>query len=685
MSSDKLGPASALLPVATDAVQADAIAENTDASGTKLMDTSDSEGLTKPVTKRAVSTRRATTLKLSTKPPADPIPAAAPAAPEEAIAVPVSTAVAVEAPAAAVAAKAPRKRAPSTKRASAPRAAAEAVIQAELALVAVPAQPAEPVAPSVTVKADAPPLEAPQMPAPAVVAETAPIAEIAAIAVETPNPVEAPAAELAPAAATTTRKRAPAAKRVSPAKRTKTAAGADLPAAATVVAEPVVEPLMITAEPTNPSADHAPALTAATEVAVAGVGSDAAAVAHRIHPVALGRKREVLQHLLTQTVGQPTLVFTRTKHGADKIARFLERCGLKAAAIHGDKSQGARNRALAGFQNGELSALVITDIAARVVDLQGLPTVINYDLPYVAEDYLQRIARTGGSAAAPGLAISIITQEESQQFRAVRDLINAPIELTTLEGFEAAEPFDPERDPPPKPEAAAPVPRPEQPRTEPNPRRDQGGRGRRDRRGRQIRGDAPTADAGTPPPDAVAVAAAPDAAVESLLQPGNQPRGERRPPRTDRNPRGDRQARPDRRPQPSAAPRPAPTDSDDDQPDWGNSLAAPPPSQLNLGGQQGRRRGRRDPFAPVVIDENRANIYDERQPDDYRDQWSVLGPDSGRPAWTYADSQHQPAPDGSVQAAPPRRSGPGGGPKPRGKHTGQGGRGPQRPRRAEGR
>ena len=172
-------------------------------------------------------------------------------------------------------------------------------------------------------------------------------------------------------------------------------------------------------------------------------------VVHRIHPVALGRKRDVLQHLLAQLPEQSTLVYTRTKHGADKIARFLERCGFKAAAIHGDKSQGARNRALAGFKSGELKVLVITDIAARLLDFEGLPMVLSYDLPHVAEDYALRASRTGTPEQA-GLAVTIITQEESPQFRAVRDYMQCPLELVPLPGFEAAEAFDPERDPAPQ-------------------------------------------------------------------------------------------------------------------------------------------------------------------------------------------------------------------------------------------
>jgi ATP-dependent RNA helicase RhlE len=426
------------------------------------------------------------------------------------------------------------------------------------------------------------------------------------------------------------------------------------------------------------------------------------AIAHRIHAVALGRKRDALQHLLAQRPEQPTLIYTRTKHGADKIARVLERSGVKAAAIHGDKSQGARSRALAGFKSGELKALVITDIAARLLDAENLPLIISYDLPHITEDYTQRVSRTGSEQTA-GLAITLITQEESPQFRAVRDQLRYPLELVPLPGFEAAEPFDPERDPVPKPGAEAEVA--EAPAVvAAEPRRDGPGRGRRERRGRQGRGDArprevapPTATDAAPadtdelPEDAQPrvpnpIQEARPPRHERKPRPGRSARGERQP-RGDRPPRGDQQPRGDRQPG-FDEPLPPLRDDDDDSPGYGNSLAAPPPSQLVAGGP-GRRRGRRDPFATVVVDENRVNIYDERQPDDYRDQWSVLGPDTNRPSWTYAEHQPQ-----SLDAPPPRRPNPppaagrrgGPGAGPRGPQSGP--RGAQRqgrPRRSDGR
>ncbi len=476
--------------------------------------------------------------------------------------------------------------------------------------------------------------------------------------------------------------------------------------------------------PETVSASVAPAIQVPPSPPPGSAAGLAGSVTHRIHPVALGRKREVLQHLLGQLSEQSTLVYTRTKHGADKIARFLERCGLKAAAIHGDKSQGARNRALAGFKSGELKALVITDIAARLLDFEGLPMVLSYDLPHVAEDYAQRARRTG-TPEQVGLAVTIITQEESPQFRAVRDYMQCPLELVPLPGFEAAEAFDPERDPPPQrgggdgdsESAAVAEAAPAEARREPVANRDANagrdsaaGRGRRDRRGRQGRNENRPRDVANAPVAAAPVVdaeAAEDAEQPGDRQPnsnannsarharptnGDRPTNGERPARGDRHGRRERPQRGDRQPGAETPPRAAYADDDgnDDLPGRGNSLAAPPPAQM-IAGNPGRRRGRKDPFATVVVDEDRANIYDERQPDSYRDQWSVLGPDTGRPAWTYAD--HQPpvieAPRAArpTGASGPRRSGPGGGGGARGSQPGQP-RGPQRhgrPRRAEGR
>ena len=174
------------------------------------------------------------------------------------------------------------------------------------------------------------------------------------------------------------------------------------------------------------------------EVQVAARNSVAAGVTHRVHPVDASRKRDLLLHIMAQDSRRQTLVFSRTKHGADKLATFLEKSGLRTAAIHGNKSQGARTRALADFKNGKVTVLVATDIAARGLDIDQLPAVVNFDLPMVAEDYVHRIGRTG-RAGAEGLAISLVTREESRLLRDIRRMLKQEIAIENIEGFEPRE------------------------------------------------------------------------------------------------------------------------------------------------------------------------------------------------------------------------------------------------------
>jgi ATP-dependent RNA helicase RhlE len=143
----------------------------------------------------------------------------------------------------------------------------------------------------------------------------------------------------------------------------------------------------------------------------------------------------LLTHLVKTHNWQQVLVFTRTKHGANRLAQQLERDGIVSDAIHGNKSQGARTRALKRFKNNELQVLVATDIAARGLDIEELPHVVNYDLPHVAEDYVHRIGRTG-RAGASGQAVSLISSEERSLLSAVERLINRRIEQTVVAGFE---------------------------------------------------------------------------------------------------------------------------------------------------------------------------------------------------------------------------------------------------------
>ncbi len=158
-------------------------------------------------------------------------------------------------------------------------------------------------------------------------------------------------------------------------------------------------------------------------------------IAQRVHPVDRERKRELLTHLIGSNNWHQVLVFTRTKHGANKLAEQLDKDGITALAIHGNKSQGARTRALAEFKEGSLQVLVATDIAARGIDIDQLPHVVNYDLPNVPEDYVHRIGRTG-RAGASGEAISLVCVDEHEFLRDIEKLLKRPIPRDTIAGFE---------------------------------------------------------------------------------------------------------------------------------------------------------------------------------------------------------------------------------------------------------
>ncbi|MCU7921553.1 MAG: DEAD/DEAH box helicase [Candidatus Thiodiazotropha sp. (ex Dulcina madagascariensis)] len=154
-----------------------------------------------------------------------------------------------------------------------------------------------------------------------------------------------------------------------------------------------------------------------------------------VHPVDKRRKREMLSHMIGSRDWRQVLVFTRTKHGANRLAQQLEKDGLSAAAIHGNKSQGARTRALAGFKSGQVRVLVATDIAARGLDIDQLPHVVNYELPNVAEDYVHRIGRTG-RAGNEGEAISLVCVDEHKLLRDIERLLKQKISEQVLEGYE---------------------------------------------------------------------------------------------------------------------------------------------------------------------------------------------------------------------------------------------------------
>ncbi|MBL8255909.1 ATP-dependent RNA helicase RhlE [Pseudoxanthomonas japonensis] len=163
-------------------------------------------------------------------------------------------------------------------------------------------------------------------------------------------------------------------------------------------------------------------------------------ITHRVHPVDGSRKRDLLLHLLAKDSRVQTLVFARTKHGSDKLAMFLDKSGIKTAAIHGNKSQGARQRALSDFKAGRINVLVATDIAARGIDIDQLPQVINFDLPMVAEDYVHRIGRTGRNGST-GEAISLVAQDEAKYLRAIVRMLGRDVDLRDVPGFEPQTPI----------------------------------------------------------------------------------------------------------------------------------------------------------------------------------------------------------------------------------------------------
>jgi ATP-dependent RNA helicase RhlE len=170
-------------------------------------------------------------------------------------------------------------------------------------------------------------------------------------------------------------------------------------------------------------------------IEVARSNSANEAIAQLIYPVDRTKKHPLLAHLIKTNNWKQVLVFTRTKHGANKLVTQLEKDGITSMAIHGNKSQTARTKALADFKAGKLTALVATDIAARGIDIDQLPHVVNYDLPNVSEDYVHRIGRTG-RAGSNGVAVSLVCVDEHQMLRDIEKVIKQKIPQEVIAGFE---------------------------------------------------------------------------------------------------------------------------------------------------------------------------------------------------------------------------------------------------------
>jgi ATP-dependent RNA helicase RhlE len=173
-----------------------------------------------------------------------------------------------------------------------------------------------------------------------------------------------------------------------------------------------------------------------TLVEVARRNTASEQVAQRVHLVDRDRKTDLLTHLIKDGNWFQVLVFTRTKHGANRLAEKLDKSGIPSAAIHGNKSQGARTRALADFKSNQLQVLVATDIAARGLDIDQLPHVVNFELPNIAEDYVHRIGRTG-RAGNTGEAVSLVCVDEFKFLKEIEKLIRNAIPQFTVPGYEA--------------------------------------------------------------------------------------------------------------------------------------------------------------------------------------------------------------------------------------------------------
>ncbi|MEE4329759.1 MAG: helicase-related protein, partial [Wenzhouxiangella sp.] len=175
-------------------------------------------------------------------------------------------------------------------------------------------------------------------------------------------------------------------------------------------------------------------------IETAAPNSTVEAIAQKAITVDQARKRELLSWLIGSENWHQVLVFTRTKHGANRLAKQLDADGLPSAAIHGNKSQGARTKALKEFKNNTVRVLVATDVAARGLDIDQLPHVVNFEIPNVPEDYVHRIGRTG-RAGREGVALSLVCGAEHGLFEDIRKLVKVPIPTDVIDGYEPTEPL----------------------------------------------------------------------------------------------------------------------------------------------------------------------------------------------------------------------------------------------------
>ena len=198
------------------------------------------------------------------------------------------------------------------------------------------------------------------------------------------------------------------------------------------------------------------------QVSVSPPNAAANTVSQIVHPVDKSKKPALLSYLVGSNNWSQVLVFSRTKHGANRLATKLIKDGINAAAIHGNKSQGARIRALADFKSGKVRVLVATDIAARGLDIVQLPHVVNVDLPNVPEDYVHRIGRTG-RAGSEGEAVSLVSADEIKQLAAIEQVIGKKLKREEVDGFEPDHSVPESREPrgaPHKPRNKKPARRP---------------------------------------------------------------------------------------------------------------------------------------------------------------------------------------------------------------------------------